>query len=986
MNKYYTIIILLLISSIKIFSQNYFIRGQIFDSETKKPAPLANVIILSRLVETPLDDPQNTFVKGEASDKDGRFTIRSLSPGKYVLKISHIGYKTFYKPFDINKSHVDEGKIFLIPDSLEIEEVQIIEKIPPVVVKEDTIEFNSDAFKTNKDADAEQLISKMPGITVQDGRVQAQGEDVKKVLVDGRQFFGDDPSAVLRNIPAEIIDRIQVFDQQSEQAQFTGFDDGNRSKTVNLVTRMGFREGIFGKLSAGYGDEERYRAGGSVNFFNNDQRVTLLSQFNNVNEQNFSMEDILGVMGGGRRMGGMGGGFMRGAAQLFSGMGGAVRPMGNFRGGPMSDFFVNTLNGLSSTKAFGANYSNTFGEKSASGSQPPIDRNPGFRFPMRDLDEPETKNESSLEMNGSYFFNNTNSDAKTFTSREYFLTQNAGQNYNEENISVSRNTNHRFNLRLDYTIDSANSILFTPRFSYQKNDGNSFVYGQTNDGLNALNSTAYLYNSDLSALNSSAELLYRHRFAEKGRTISVSINPSYYKNDGETNLFSESIYYDRLTFPQTQFNRDTTKQLSTPDVSGLGGSSNIIYTEPVGESGQLQLNARISLFKDESDKKTFSGSDNSYSMLDTLLSSVYKKRSIAQNYGTGYRFKKDNLTFILSLNYNLSKLQGEQNFPYTSNVEKTFHSFLPSFNLRYGSSQDQSLNLFYRTNNNEPSVEQLQNVLDNSNPINLSIGNPGLKQDYHHTIMINYLKMNIATLNSLFILFSGTFTNNYIGSNTFIAAKDTITPQGVFLRRGMQLTIPTNIDGFFSLRSFITYGLPVEFVKSNLNFNLMVNYTRTPGIINNETSYAKSGTYGLGAVWSSNFSQNLDITLSFNSSYNNIKNSIQSANNEDYFNQNTRFRFYWNIWEGIVIQTDLSHQYDSGLPEDYKRNAFLWNLSIGKKLFSNDRGEIRFSVNDILNQNTNIQRNNTSSYIEDTRSNTLGRYFLLSFIYDLRAF
>jgi hypothetical protein len=986
MNKYYTIIILLLVNSIKIFSQNNSIIGQVYDSETKKEVPLANIIILSRIVETPLDDPQNKLVKGEIADKNGRFNIKSLTPGKYVLKISHIGYQTFYKPFDINRSPIDEGKIFIIPGSVETQEVEIIEKVPPVVVKKDTIEFNSNAFKTNKDADAEQLISKMPGITVQDGRVQAQGENIRKVLVDGKQVFGEDPTAALRNIPAEIVDKIQVFDQQSEQAQFTGFDDGNTSKTVNLITRMGFRQGTFGKLSAGYGDEERYRAGGNVNFFNDNQRITLLGQINNVNEQNFSMEDILGVMGGGGgRMGGRGG-FMGGAGQLFSGMAGGGMRSVNFRGGPMSDFFVNTLNGLSTTKAFGVNYSNVFGEKSAPGSPPSTDRNPGFRFPMRDLDAPEDKNGNMLEMTGSYFFNNTNSDAKTFTSREYFLSQNAGQNYNEENISVSKNLNHRFNLRLDYTIDSSNSILFTPRFSFQKNDANSFVFGQTNEGLTALNSTSYLYNSNLSALNSSAELLYRHRFEKKGRTISVSINPSYYKNDGETNLFSESIYYDRLSFSQSQSTKDTTKQLSTPDVNGLGGSSNLIYTEPIGETGQLQLNARVSVFNDESDKKTFSGSDNSYSTLDTLLSNVYKKRSITQSYGSGYRFKKDNLTFILRINYSITKLESEQTFPYSSNVEKSFYSFLPSFNLRYGSSRDQNINFWYRTNNNEPSVEQLQNVLDNSNPIRLSTGNPGLKQDYSHTIMMNYSKINITTLNSFFILFSGTYTNNYIGSNIIIADKDTITQQSVLLRRGMQLTIPANIDGYFNLRSFITYGLPVGFVKSNLNFNLMINYTRTPGIINNVTSYAKSGTYGFGITWSSNFSQNLDITLSSNSSYNVIENSIQSDNNDDYFNQNTRFRFYWNFWEGIVLQSDLNHQYDSGLPEEYRRDTFLWNLSIGKKLFSNDRGEIRFSANDILNQNTNIQRNNTSSYIEDTRSNTLGRYFLISFIYDLRAF
>jgi hypothetical protein len=652
----------------------------------------------------------------------------------------------------------------------------------------------------------------------------------------------------------------------------------------------------------------------------------------------------------------------------------------------MSNFFVNTLNGLSSTKAFGVNYSNTFGAASSSSTRPPMGPGQGFRFPMHDMDDSENKSESSLEMSGSYFFNNTNSDAKTFTNREYFISQNAGQNYNEDNISTSKNVNHRFNMRFDYTIDSTNSILFTPRLSFQKNDANSFVYGQTTNGLSTLNSTSYLYNSNLSALNTSAELLYRHRFAKKGRTISVSINPSYYKNDGETNLFSESIYYERQFLSQSQFSKDTTKQLSTPDVKGLGASSNLIYTEPIGESGQLQINARVSSFNDESDKQTFSGANNFYTKLDTALSSVYKKRSLSQNYGTGYRFRKDNLTFIVSLNYNITRLVSEQTFPYSTNVEKSFYSFLPSFNLRYGSSRDQNLNVFYRTNNNEPSVEQLQNVLDNSNPIRLSIGNPGLKQDYSHTIMINYSKMNITTLNSFFILFSGTYTNNYIGTNTIIADKDTVTSQGIILRRGTQLTTSSNMDGYFSLRSFVTYGLPVGFVKSNLNLNIMVNYNRTPGIINNVTSYTNSGTYGFGLTWSSNFSQNLDISLSSNSNYNVIKNSIQSGNNDNYFTQNTRFRFYWNFWAGIVFQTDLSHQYDSGLPADYKQDTYLWNLSIGKKIFSNDRGEIRISANDILNQNKNIQRNNTSTYIEDTRSNTLGRYFLLSFIYDLRAF
>jgi hypothetical protein len=209
---------------------------------------------------------------------------------------------------------------------------------------------------------------------------------------------------------------------------------------------------------------------------------------------------------------------------------------------------------------------------------------------------------------------------------------------------------------------------------------------------------------------------------------------------------------------------------------------------------------------------------------------------------------------------------------------------------------------------------------------------------------------------------------------------------GIALNKGTELTIPVNLNGYVSLRSLLTYGLPVSLLKSNLNLSAGVSYTRTPTVINGIANRVNSTTYTGGVVLSSNFSEKIDFTLSSMSSYNLVRDNMESANNSNYFNQNSKIKLYLWIWEGIILQNEVNHQYDNGLSSSYNRNIILWNLSIGKKLFANDDGEIRFTANDLLNKNTSIQHNITDSYTEDVRSNTLGRYYLLSFIYNIRAF
>lgn len=942
------LILFLLISCAGVYAQNLTLKGEVINALDKKS--LAGATIQLKHL------PDSTEAGGTFTDSKGRFTLSNLKRNnKYMILISFLSYETWQKTIEAENKPIDLGKIELIPTSLQTSEIQIVGKVQPVVQKQDTSEFNAEAFKINKDATAEDLVSKMPGITVQDGKVQAHGEDVKRVLVDGRPFFGDDPTSTLRNLPSEIVDKIQVFDQQSEQSRFTGFDDGNASKAINIVTRMGARQGTFGRIMGGYGSDERWKSGGNINLFQNDRRISILGQINNTNEQNFSMEDLAGVMGGGGRGGGFGG--MRGGGMRGPGGGGgggmrfAMGGGGGFPGGDIGNFLVNAKNGLTTTKAVGLNYSDKWSE--------------------------------AFEVSGSYFFNLTSSDAASQVDRQYFAISNVTQGYQENSSSVSKNINNRFDMKIDYNIDSLNSMTFRPRITSQINNGSSLLFGNTMSNEQLLNSINTKANSDLTAYNLSGELLYRHRFAERGRTISLGINSSYKKNDGTSGQQSDNIYFTNLLTTDTLITQNQNSDLKK---DGMGQSGNVVYTEPIGENSQLQLNAQISYSEDNSDQKTFSSTGISVpSSLDSSLSNVYKKIYRTQSYGTGYRYQKEGLNLMLGLNYNISVLENDATYPRTLKTEKTFYSFLPNMQLRYSVSRDQNLMFNYRAGNNSPSVEQLANVLNNSNPVQLSIGNPDLKQDNNHSFWLRYSQVSFGTMNSFFIMAGGSFSNNYIGNSTTLAARDTVV-EGIKLQQGVQLSRPVNLDGYMNIRSFMTYSMPFQLIMSNVNFNGSVSYTKSPSMINGITNESKNSSLGAGIFITSNISRELDFSLGTNLSYNQVKNSVRTTSDQNYYNLNSRARFFWIFWDGFLIQADASHQYDSGLSGSYNRNDVVCNASIGKKIFSNDQGEIRLSVFDIFNKNNSIQRNVTDLYYEDTRSNVLGRYFLFTFTYNLRAF
>jgi len=936
-----SLLFFLILSYYGLFAQNNSITGIIVDSLSRSPLYGASVT---------LSTTNNVLLGGIATDSKGRFSLDQIKAGNYILKASNVGYKTHQQRIELKSGLLDLKTIRLSAADVRLGEVHVIDKPPLVIINKDTTEFMADAVQTNKDATAEDLIAKMPGVTVQDGKVQTQGEDVKNVLVDGKPFFGDDPNAVLKNIPAEVVERIQVFDKQSEQAEFTGFNDGNTTKTINIVTRLNFRNGTFGKLAGGYGDQERFASGGNINFFKDRQKITLLGQLNNTNEQNFASEDLLGVMssGGGGGRDRMSGGNRPGGGGGRSQGGGGFS--GRDGGNNASDFLVDTKSGLTKTKAAGLNYADSWGQRN--------------------------------EFNSSYFFNTTDNNSGTLTNRDYITSANSTQRYNEDNQATSINTNHRFNLRFDYQIDSLNSILIRPRATFQQNEGSSRILGSTVSGNNLLNSIKNTNNSNRSALDASSQVLYRRRFETRGRTFSIRLNGTYKNNDGDKSQYSENIYLNNKAIS------DTLDQISKLTRNGYSGSANLAYTEPISENGMLQFNASYTYSKDERDQKTFMYSklNNSYSSLQNDLSNVYDKNSKVQNYGVSFNYRQNELMLMLNIGYNISNLSNEQTFPYNTITGRTFYSLLPSLMVRYEISRGNNFMLNYRANNNEPSVEQLQNVLDNSNPLQLSIGNPNLTQDSRHNVSLRYTLTDNESMSALFVLLNGTYTDNYIGYKTIIAETKAITYRDITLNPGTQLRAPENFSGYYNLRTMLTYSFPAAIIKSNLNINGNLGYSQTPNMINDVSNFSRNASFGGGLSINSNFSKELDFSLSTNLTSNVVTNTSRTSLDQSYLNIRSRAKFYWLFWAGFVFQTDFEHRYQGGLGEGYDPNSYLWNMYIGKKLFADDQGELRFTFYDILNKSNNTQRITNDYYIEDTRTNVIGRYFLVSLIYNLKVF
>lgn len=916
--------------SMACMGQGYTISGKVIDK--KDTAGLINVSV------TTVNTSDTSQKNGGITDIDGNFSITGFTPGNYKVQFNYLGYKELLRTVTVTDKDEPLGTLQMESVAKELKGVTVKDKQVRAQQKGDTSQFNADAYKTNPDATAEDLVSKMPGVTSDNTGVKVNGEVVQQILVDGKPFFGTDPSLAIKNLPAEVIDKIQVFDKLSDQSLFTGFDDGTGQKTMNIITRRNKSEGMFGKVYAGYGTDSRCQAGGNLNIFKGDRRISILGMSNNINQQNFSSEDILGAVGssGQNRGGGRGG------------------PGGRGGGNAANNFMVGQQGGIATTNALGFNYSDNWGKK--------------------------------IKFTGSYFLNNTDNVNNSSLSRNYFTSQDSTTVYTENNTSEAINTNHRFNARMEYNIDSSNSITFTPSLSLQDNNttSSSTANNKVADALQSLTTTNNTANN--TGYNSSGNLLYQHKFGKPRRTISFNVNGSLNEKTGDGGNYSFNEFYRSDTLSTL---RDQRYDLYN---NGYTVSTNVSYTEPVGKKGQLQFSYNPSYSESRSDKETFNRSfgTGDYTVPDTLFSNKYTNIYTTQKGGISYRFGDRDRGFNVGANVQRAKLDGTQEFPRSFKLIKKFPNILPNASYNFRHADGRNMRIMYRTNTNVPSVTQLQNVIDISNPLLLRTGNVELTQAFEQTFVVRYGLTKAKTAKNFFLNLYVNNTSDYIANATYIPTNDSlfadsVTNTAIAIRRGSQLSRPVNMDGYWAARFFLTYGMPLGFMKSNLNLNGGFNYTRTPGLINNVTNYAGNYIPTFGVVLSSNVSEKIDFTLSYSGNYNIVSNTIQAQANNNFYNHAATLRINWIFLENFVLNTNITNNYYTSFSSTGDQSYYLWGAYLGYKFFKKSL-EARVSVYDILNQNTSISRTVTETYIENQNTQVLQQYFMFQLTYTIRKF
>ncbi|MBA3899415.1 MAG: outer membrane beta-barrel protein [Bacteroidetes bacterium] len=899
-------------------AQQVTIKGKITEEKGGLSVPGATIILVNA--------NDTTLKNGVVADFDGKFEFSGIEKGNYKLRVTFMGLENIEQDLPAFQPIVDAGTIKMKANVQLLKGIEVKEMQVRVEQKGDTTQYNADAFKTNPDASTEDLVTKMPGITVENGEIKAQGENVKQVLVDGKLFFGNDPNMALKNIPAEIVSHVQVFDQLSDQSRFTGVDDGNTSKTINIITRSGKNNGQFGRVYGGYGTDGRYNGGFTLNSFKGDRKITLLGISNNINQQNFSEEDILGATGGSSRRGG-------------------------YRRNPALDnFMIGQANGISTTNAVGINYADSWGKK--------------------------------VNISGSYFVNSSENNQVNNLSRSFFSPLDSGLVYNEGNIAKSNNLNHRANMRLEYNIDSLNSLIITPRISFQTNGSNNAVNGNfLREGFIPESSTFNNLVTTSGGYNISNGILYRRKLKKERRSLSINLDTDIRDNDALRNQLSRNEYFttnEEIIIDQqtNQYNR------------GINTSSNITFTEPLGEKSVLQINYNpsYSISNSERDTRLVDPINDEYSILDTALSNKFDNIYFANKVGTVYMFNNKKINFTGGASFQNATLNGHQHFPQDQIVNRTFNNILPEAMFTYNFSEAASYRIRYRTSTSAPNVNQLQTVVNNSNPLLLSTGNADLTQSYNHNIFTRFGKTNVPKGRSFFVFVFGSYTQDFITNETFIPRGDTTLADGTQLTRGMQLTRPINMDGFWNARTYISYGLPVSKLKSNLNLNTGISMVRSPGLINNQVNFANNYGLNSGFTLGSNFSDKIDFNLSYNANYSIVKNTLQRQSDNNFFVQTSSAKLNWIFWKGLIFNASVNHILFTGLSQDFNQDFLLVNSSLGYKFLKDKSLEIRVSVFDLLGQNTSISRNVTETFVEDLQSNVLNRYLMFSLTYHLKKF
>lgn len=901
-----------LFTALSLMGQKFSITGTVTDT-LKSPLPSSTIMLLS-----PKD---SSLVNFGVSSAKGTFEIKNVNKGAYLLKITFVGFVPHTQQIETpaTGSVLDVGLINMQPLTKELESVVIMGEKAPVTVKRDTIEFNAGSFKVQANANVEDLLKKLPGVEVEtDGTVRAQGEQVQRVMVDGREFFGRDPKLATRNLPADAVEKVQVFDKKSDQAVFTGIDDGQKEKTINLELKEEKRNGAFGTLMGGVGTENRFQGKASVNRFAKGQQLSFLGMGNNINEQGFSIDDYMNFTGGSQALMGGGGG----RVQLsFS--------SDNSSGVPLN--FGNRPNGIMTNYAGGVNFN-------------------------KDLSK-------DTQLTSSYFYNRLEQDIDRSVERVNYLP-NGSYNYYSNSRQFNNNDNHRANLTLDHRIDSANSLKFTASATYSESEMNSQSQSQTMTVDNTIQNESEQYTATVqNSLNFNSSLLWRHRFEKKGRTFSTNLTFGASETDRDGNQQSINDFYTGTPTEQRLL------QTNTLISDNLSYGATLSYTEPLGGRKYLEANYNIRTNSNDVDYKVYDEITGT-PILNTRLTNEYTSDYLYNRPGLNFRMNREKYNFVVGASYQSTRLKGDL-ITRNATIDRTFENLLPSARFNYDFSNFKHVSLNYETSMQEPSIQQLQPVVDNSDPLNLYVGNPNLKPAYAHRGTINFTTFDPAKFINFFAFVTAVYTQEAITNSQTVS--DSL----------VRVTVPVNVKDNLNLTANMNFGFPIKKLNSRFNVGPTASQLRTINILNGTENSTTQQTLGGNARYNFTYKEILTLDLSATLSHQQTDYEFDTQEDQVYFNKTYIAETNLNFLKNYAFNATFSYLIYNSQTTDFNQEIPLLNLSVSRFILKNKKGEIKVGVNNLFDKSLSVNQTASSNFYQQETTNNLGRYFMFSFIYAL---
>ena len=902
----------LLLMSYVGFAQNLTIQGSLKDSIANRALNSATVSLVYA--------KDSSLVSFSRTNEAGVFNFKNVAPGNYLISVSYVGYIPKWVPVLTGTEKTVEMGLIYMNDVNSMSTVTVTARRPPVVINGDSVEFNSENFKTAPNAVVEDLLKKMPGMEVDKaGGITVNGKKVTKVFVNGKEFFTGDPVMATKNLPADAVDKIQVYDRKSDQAMFTGIDDGSEETAINLKLKKDRNKSTFGKLNGGAGTPSVFDAQGNINVINNDEQFSAIGGANNTNRQNFSNRNIVNFSGGGGGRPGAGGGVTI-----------------NFSGG--SGETDANAQGIAETYSIGGNYSNLFNSK---------------------------KTEFNANLSVSDVERNNNSSS--FTQN---LTPGNAFNRISNSNSIAGNRQQNFGSTIDHKVSDNFSFRFTPSLGLQQTTNYSEDSTQTylTNG-NLLNSNTTIASSASDAVNAASTLLLRKKFAKKGRTLSSTITQSFNRSNSTGNQFTE-----QLTYLNNKLANDSIlDQQNTRKGENSSYSANLIYTEPLGKKSLLEFNTYLSKSIGSSSRRIFDRNEatDTYDLLNTSLTNEFNSEYTYSGGGMSYRSNQKKYNFSTGVSLQKAVLDGE-NISAKTKLSQSFQDILPNATFRYNFSQTKNFNLDYRTSTNQPSITQLQPVLDQSNINRQSIGNPDLKRSYVHNLNIRFFSSKILAGKSFFSTLNASTTNNSIVNY------DSVLPNRTILTR------PVNVNGAYRINGSMNYGFGIKKLKSRLSFGLNAG-------LNNNISYANgllntivTKSTGPSMSYSYIVDDVIDINLTARYSFSQTSNEVNPTLNTNFLTKVFGADMTNYLPFNIVLNQSFNYAINTGRAEGFNTAIPIWNASFSKFFLKNKRAEIKMSAFDLLNKNIGISRNVSQNQIVDRSYNVISQYFMLTFTYSLQ--